>query len=137
MAVIPNPVLFTLENASTEDTKENKSPVDGKAATGSATTSPSSLPYRSIFCVLTWDSVVIYDTVQDKPLSICKGLHYANLVGGCWSESGEQLIVCSTDGYLSVISFAPGELGQPYQPPPPLSVHQQEQPKGAAPQTTP
>lgn len=80
--------------------------------TGSAT-----LPYRNIFAVLTWDSVIIYDTFHDKPLSIARGLHYANIVDASWSADGHTLMVCSTDGYISILRFAEGELGEVYSKP--------------------
>jgi chromatin assembly factor 1 subunit B len=111
VAVRPNPVLFTLPAASAEASKENKSPKNDR------TRQPGGLPYRSIFAVLTWDSVLVYDTCQSKPLSIARGLHYANLADATWSADGLNLVVCSTDGYLSIISFAPGELGEVYTPP--------------------
>jgi len=104
LAVRSNPVLFTLPTGS-EEAKENQSP---KA---------EGLPYRSIFCVLTWDSVLIYDTHHTKPLSVIRGLHYANLVDAAWTADGMNLLVCSTDGYISIISFSEGELGQVYTPP--------------------
>jgi chromatin assembly factor 1 subunit B len=109
VAVRPNPVLFTLPAASAEASKENTSPKNDRRQPG--------LPYRSIFAVLTWDSVLVYDTCQSKPLSIARGLHYANLADATWSADGLNLVVCSTDGYLSIISFAPGELGEVYTPP--------------------
>jgi chromatin assembly factor 1 subunit B len=111
VAVRPNPVLFTLPAASAEASKENTSPKNDR------TLQPGGLPYRSIFAVLTWDSVLVYDTCQSKPLSIARGLHYANLADATWSADGLNLVVCSTDGYLSIISFAPGELGEVYTPP--------------------
>lgn len=109
VAVRPNPVLFTLPSASAEASKENTSPKNDRRQPG--------LPYRSIFAVLTWDSVLVYDTCQSKPLSIARGLHYANLADATWSADGLNLVVCSTDGYLSIISFASGELGEVYTPP--------------------
>jgi chromatin assembly factor 1 subunit B len=50
-------------------------------------------------------------------LSIARGLHYSNLADATWSADGLNLVVCSTDGYLSILSFAPGELGDVYTPP--------------------
>ena len=75
------------------------------------------LPYRSIFAVLTWDSVIVYDTVQDKPICIVKNLHYSNLSDATWSRDGQVLVVSSTDGYLSMLHFEAGELGKVYQAP--------------------
>jgi len=82
-----------------------------------ATKSPTGLPYRSIFAVLTQDSVLIYDTYHDRPLCIARGLHYAGLTDCTWSVDGRQLIVSSTDGYLSILSFDENEFGQIYTPP--------------------
>jgi chromatin assembly factor 1 subunit B len=89
-----------------EDSKENQSPRGGD------------LPYRSVFAVLTLDSVLVYDTHHDRPLAVARGLHYAGLTDCCWSQDGQNLIVCSTDGYISVLSFEDGELGKVYTPPP-------------------
>jgi hypothetical protein len=77
---------------------------------------PKTLPYRSIFCVLTCDSVLIYDTHHTQPLSVVQGLHYSNLTDATWSADGHNLMVCSTDGYVSIIRFTPGELGKVYHP---------------------
>lgn len=90
------------------DVKENQSPV---------LSSRMPLPYRSIFAVLTWDTVLIYDTHHRQPLSIIRGLHYAHLMDATWSADGHALVVCSNDGYLSIINFAVGELGKVYQQP--------------------
>ena len=123
IAVCPNPVLFKLVppeqidastktklNVTTDETKENCS----RTSPGNVSTSTSSSlpPYRNIFAVLTWDSVLIYDTVHDKPLAIARGLHYANIVDASWTEDGHTLMVCSTDGYISILRFASGELGE-------------------------
>jgi hypothetical protein len=67
--------------------------------------------------VLTWDSVIIYDTFHEKPLSIARGLHYANIVDASWTADGHTLMVCSTDGYISILRFAHGELGEVYHKP--------------------
>jgi chromatin assembly factor 1 subunit B len=130
LVVRPNPVLFQLPETAVVEvaTKENAnaaasslSPKNTAAPSASrSTSSPSavSLPYKSIFCVLTNDSVLIYDTHHDVPLSVVRGLHYSNLADATWSQDGHSLIVCSTDGYLSILRFAPGELGKVYTPPP-------------------
>lgn len=67
---------------------------------------------------MTLDSVLIYDTHHSHPLSIVRGLHYTGLTDCCWSQDGHSLVLCSTDGYLSIINFAPNELGKVYQPQP-------------------
>mmetsp|Transcript_30108 Transcript_30108/g.60744 ORF Transcript_30108/g.60744 Transcript_30108/m.60744 type:complete len:676 (-) Transcript_30108:104-2131(-) len=98
VVVRPNPVLFKLP-------KENVS---------KAIEETPALPYRSIFAVLTTDTILIYDTYQDRPLSMACGLHYAGLTDAAWSADGQTLFVTSSDGYVSILSFANGELGEVY-----------------------
>ena len=125
IAVRPNPVLFQLPPADAVKEDETKENCSGKPA----------LPYRSIFAVLTWDSVLVYDTVHDQPLAVARGLHYANLVDATWTPDGRNLVVCSTDGYISILRFDQGELGEVYVPaappgvatPPPLKQQQSQQ----------
>eukprot|EP00536_Pseudo-nitzschia_multiseries_P008220 jgi/Psemu1/287654/fgenesh1_pg.206_\ len=125
VVVRPNPVLFELPQSVLEESKENQLPLIGKGGDAAPTskqhqlpsTSPCGLPYRSIFAVLTLDSVLVYDTHHSSPLSILQGLHYAGLTDCCWSSDGMNLMVCSSDGYISIINFAPGELGTVYKTP--------------------
>lgn len=88
VAVVTNPLVF-------QDTRENK------------------VSYRHVFAVLTLDSILVYDTVHHRPLAVAKDLHYANLVDGTWTADGHTLIVASSDGYLSFLTFSHGELGTP------------------------
>jgi hypothetical protein len=60
------------------------------------------------------DSVLVYDTHHEQPLAVIKGLHLCTLNDAAWSPDGHALFVCSTDGFLSIVRFAPGELGQVY-----------------------
>lgn len=99
VVVRANPVLYELPESVQDESKENQA-----------------LPYRSIFAVLTLDTVLIYDTHHDRPLAVAKGLHYAGLTDCCWSKDGRHLLVSSTDGYLSILSFQERELGKLYQP---------------------
>ena len=125
VVVRQNPVLFELPPAALEDSKENQYPLNTKVTsdtTGSKlhsfpATCPSSLPYRSLFAVLTLDSILIYDTHHTAPLSILQGLHYSGSTDCCWSADGLNLMVCSSDGYISIVNFAEGELGKTYSPP--------------------
>ena len=73
------------------------------------------LPYRMIFAVATHDSVWIYDTQQGGPLCCFSNMHYASFTDLTWSSDGQTLMMCSTDGYCSVVVFDYGELGVPYQ----------------------
>lgn len=91
MVVRPNPLLFQLLANAVNNSK---------------------LPHRSIFAVLTIDTVLIYDTLHDQPLAVARGLHYAGLTDAAWSADGMTLFVTSSDGYVSILSFANGELGE-------------------------
>lgn len=116
VVVRPNPVLFELPPSALNESKENRSPLK-PVGDDQSTISSLGLPYRSIFAVLTLDSILIYDTHHAWPLSVLQGLHYSGLTDCCWSEDGMNLMVCSSDGYISIINFALGELGQVYTPP--------------------
>ncbi|KAL3907148.1 MAG: hypothetical protein SGILL_008988 [Bacillariaceae sp.] len=105
-----------------EGSKENQSPMpidgsNGGSSNGDRTPCQSGLPYRSIFAVLTLDSVLVYDTHHHHPLSVIQGLHYAGLTDCCWSQDGMNLLVCSSDGYITIVNFSEGELGTVYTPP--------------------
>jgi len=96
VVIRPNPVLFQL-------------PAQSKTK--------AILPYRSIFAVLTIDTVLIYDTHHNVPLAMARGLHYAGLTDASWSTDGMTLFVTSSDGYVSILSFGEGELGDVYHAP--------------------
>lgn len=74
------------------------------------------LHYRIVFAVITVDSVLIYDTQHVHPIAVAEGLHYAQLTDLTWSQDGQTLVVSSSDGYCSILSFVDGELGQPLTP---------------------
>lgn len=95
VVIRPNPVLFQLPPSS-------------------LSSSSAALPYRSIFAVLTTDTVVIYDTHHNRPIAMVRGLHYAGLTDAAWSADGRTLFVTSSDGYISILSFGLGELGNVY-----------------------
>jgi chromatin assembly factor 1 subunit B len=78
----------------------------------------SGLAYKTVFCVLTENSILIYDTYHTKPLAMARGLHFSGLTDAIWTPNGRALIVSSSDGYLSVIQFEEGELGKVYVKPP-------------------
>ena len=99
MVVRPNPVLFQLPSNST------------------TTNATAILPHRSIFAVLTSDTVLIYDTHHNQPLAMASGLHFAPLTDAAWSNDGKTLFVTSSDGYISILSFGKGELGEVYEAP--------------------
>ncbi|KAF3938755.1 Coronin-7 [Dactylella cylindrospora] len=72
------------------------------------------LPYRIVYAVATKDAVLIYDTQQQTPLCIVSNLHYAAFTDLTWTPDGNMLLITSTDGFCSVITFNPGELGNVY-----------------------
>ena len=110
VVVRPNPVFFKLPPGAAQPKVSEEEDTDAPSSTS------LNLPYRSIFAVLTLDSVVIYDTYHATPLAIARGLHYANLTDAVWSPDGLTLMVSSRDGYISILNFADGELGEAYVP---------------------
>ncbi|KAK2742525.1 hypothetical protein FQN55_007811 [Onygenales sp. PD_40] len=74
------------------------------------------LPYRIVYAVATQDAVLVYDTQQQTPLCVVSNLHYATFTDLTWSNDGLTLIMSSSDGFCSTLSFSPGELGQVYTP---------------------
>ncbi|KAI2604559.1 WD40 repeat-like protein [Hypoxylon fragiforme] len=85
--------------------------------TGPSTPGPKptfALPYRMVYAVATQDSVLLYDTQQTTPICIVSNLHLATFTDLAWSSDGLTLLVSSSDGFCSTLSFAPGELGQEY-----------------------
>ncbi|XP_055920580.1 chromatin assembly factor 1 subunit B [Eupeodes corollae] len=91
------PILFKLRN---------------KAEPGSAVIP---LPYRVIFAVATKSSVYLYDTQQKVPFGLISNIHYTRLTDIAWSSDGRIMIVSSTDGFCSIITFDDGELGEKYE----------------------
>ncbi|CAG0892297.1 unnamed protein product [Darwinula stevensoni] len=84
---------------------------------------PYDLPYNVVVAVITQDSLLIYNTEQETPVALISNIHYTRLTDCAWSviflspklsADGRLLIVSSTDGYCSVITFSAGELGKPY-----------------------
>lgn len=73
-----------------------------------------SLPYRMVYAVATQNAVMIYDTQQSTPISRVSNIHYTGLTDLSWSPDGRILFVSSTDGFCSIITFPPGELGEVY-----------------------
>ncbi|KAL5286754.1 CHAF1B family protein [Megaselia abdita] len=73
------------------------------------------LPYRMIFAIATRSSVYLYDTQQKNPFAMISNIHYTRLTDLSWSSDGQILVVSSTDGFCSLITFAPGELGEMYE----------------------
>ncbi|KAF6815971.1 WD repeat domain-containing protein [Colletotrichum sojae] len=105
----PPPPTSAPESSATSTTKpeSNASTPGPKAA--------FALPYRMIYAVATQDSVLLYDSQQQTPICIVSNLHCATFTDLAWSTDGLTLLVSSSDGFCSTLSFSPGELGQIYQ----------------------
>lgn len=95
--------------------------------TGGKSTFP--LPYRLIFAIATHNSVLIYDTQHTTPIAYLTDIHYTRITDLTWSLDGRLLLISSTDGFVTFVTFDDGELGQIYveppAPPPPVVVEPQ------------
>ncbi len=70
------------------------------------------LPYRMLYAVGTTDSqVLVYDTQLLDPIARISGIHYEPINDLAWCEDGLGLIVASTDGFCSVVTFDAEALG--------------------------
>ena len=72
------------------------------------------LPYRMVYAVATQNAIMFYDTQQVAPFGRVSNVHYTGLTDLAWSPCGNILFASSSDGYCSIVSFAPGEIGQLY-----------------------
>ncbi|KAJ1921066.1 Chromatin assembly factor 1 subunit [Mycoemilia scoparia] len=91
-------------------------------------------PYRTIFALASQDSIILYDTApgkllgeqdqqsnstkimknnssQFRAIAHLSGLHYASITDIAWSPDGRSLMVTSTDGFATLVSFDQNELG--------------------------
>ncbi|KAG9233616.1 WD40-repeat-containing domain protein [Amylocarpus encephaloides] len=110
----PPPVAQTSDpSGPTSSPKPKPLEVETNASTPGPTMA-FSLPYRMIYAVATEDSVLMYDTQQQTPLCVVSNLHCATFTDLTWSNDGQILLMTSSDGFCSTLTFAPGELGQAY-----------------------
>ncbi|KAI9097144.1 WD40-repeat-containing domain protein [Phlyctochytrium arcticum] len=107
IAVRCSPIAYELRNIS----KDRTSVPDAEPNTSPA--SLFALPCRYIFAIACQDAVLVYDTQQLDPIASISSLHYATLTDIAWSSDGCNLIMASTDGFCSIVSFESGELGTP------------------------
>ena len=63
------------------------------------------LPFKLVFAVATSNEVLIYDSQNEKPITIVGNLHYTPITDLAWSEDGNLLMISSTDGFCSYINF--------------------------------
>ncbi|KAL8571750.1 hypothetical protein ACOMHN_060835 [Nucella lapillus] len=113
LAVRVCPCLFELRKIPRENTSE---PVSDNAKEWEKYSTLFCLPYRVVFAVATEDAVVLYDSQQTMPFAYIANIHYHTLSDLSWSKDGRLLVVASTDGYCSVVTFEEGELGVFYTP---------------------
>jgi len=61
---------------------------------------------------LTVNAILVYDTQHHFPLAVIKNSHYAPLTDAAWVSDGSALIATSMDGYVTVVCFPEGEIGE-------------------------
>ncbi|KAF9319884.1 hypothetical protein BG003_007876 [Podila horticola] len=134
VAIKCSPVLYELRKqvqppSTNSEYSRQSAPSTTNTSSGATTTPQKShetpkipsvfgLGYRSVYAVATQDSILIYDTQQTAALALVSHLHYATFTDMTWSSDGCNLILTSSDGFCSIISFDEGELGSVYTPPP-------------------
>lgn len=114
LAPSPSPSVATMASPRLADTEPSPTTTGPPAGPVPA----FGLPYRVVYAVATQDAVYVYDTQQTKPLCVVSNLHYATFTDLTWSSDGQTLLMTSSDGFCSALTFAPGELGSVYHPPP-------------------
>lgn len=75
------------------------------------------LSYRMVFVIATVKSLFFYDTHHLQPLAIVSQLHLSALTDIAFSSAGDYLVVSSTDGYASIVTWEPNQFGDLYQHP--------------------
>lgn len=112
----PSPVRSFATMASPREPLDSE-PSSSTSAPPSGPSPAFGLAYRIVYAVATQDAVYVYDTQQQKPLCVVSNLHYATFTDLTWSGDGNTLLMTSSDGFCSALTFAPGELGTVYHPP--------------------
>ncbi|KAK5104776.1 Chromatin assembly factor 1 subunit [Lithohypha guttulata] len=107
------PPLMHSDSVRSEISRPTSSPKPGETE-NSGPPPAFALPYRMVYAVATQDAVLLYDTQQTIPLCVVSNLHYATFTDLAWSNDGLTLLMSSSDGFCSTLSFAPGELGSVY-----------------------
>lgn len=114
-SIMEPPALVHSESVRSEASRPTSSPkppnLDAKDEQPAAA---FSLPYRMVYAVATQDAVFLYDTQQTHPLAVVNNLHYATFTDLAWSNDGLTLMMSSSDGFCSTLTFSPGELGTVY-----------------------
>ena len=71
------------------------------------------LPHRMVFAVATLTSVVVYDTQHTHAIATVQGTHFTHITDVAWSASGNGMAISSSDGFVTLVAFDDGELGEP------------------------
>ncbi|KAK3643297.1 Chromatin assembly factor 1 subunit [Elasticomyces elasticus] len=115
-------------SAATMASPRHVSDTDSTAPPPSGPVPAFGLPYRIVYAVATQDAVHLYDTQQQRPLCIVSNLHYATFTDLSWTSDGLTLLMTSSDGFCSALTFAAGELGTVYHAPTASTPRQTPQP---------
>ncbi|CCU82199.1 WD domain, G-beta repeat containing protein/chromatin assembly complex protein [Blumeria hordei DH14] len=110
----PTPVMEPPPLVAPGDVAGSKSSSESTAEEISDSLMAFSMPYRIVYAVATEDTVYLYDTQQQTPLCIVSNLHCATFTDLSWSNDGLILLITSSDGFCSTLTFVPGELGEKY-----------------------
>lgn len=125
IAVRFSPKMYALRTV-----KKSPPPPDSTSPTPpwAAANSLFCLPYRLVYAVATQNAIMFYDTQQAAPFGRVSNVHYTGLTDLTWSPCGTIIFASSSDGYCSIITFSPGELGVEYTPPKPSSTEDNSTP---------
>ena len=126
MTTMPSPSELARPPSSTLEGLDSNTGLNGPAPA-------FALPYRIVYAVATQDAILVYDTQQQTPLCVVSNLHFATFTDLTWqvtrwlpyeleenltqiprSNDGLTLLMSSSDGFCSSVTFTPGELGQVY-----------------------
>ncbi|KAK5123356.1 hypothetical protein LTR85_002788 [Meristemomyces frigidus] len=113
----PSPSPSAAAMASPRNTLDPEPSPTTSAPLSSGPTPAFGLPYRIVYAVATQDAVHVYDTQQQRPICVVSNLHYATFTDLSWSSDGLTLLMTSSDGFCSALTFSPGELGSIYHHP--------------------
>ncbi|KAI9807859.1 MAG: hypothetical protein M1825_005165 [Sarcosagium campestre] len=111
----PPPLDVTSQLSASESSSSTLSRRESESSSSAFGPIPAfALPYRMVYAVATQDAVLVYDTQQQTPLCVVSNLHFATFTDLTWSADGLTLLMSSSDGFCSTLTFNPGELGQVY-----------------------
>ena len=64
-----------------------------------------------VFAVTTATSFYVMRSDKPRPVAFGTDIHCTSIVDAAWSSDATKLVLCSTDGYVTLVEFAEGELG--------------------------